>query len=235
MARATARRVGLILGAVVLAASGWAAVVVLARRPDALPAPAGRGSASLAPTSTATADPPSPPPPATTSTERRPGPRPAPAPAADPPAAVAPPELRIRIPAIGVSAPVDPMGLNADGTLEVPRDFARAGYYAGRAVPGEIGPAIVEGHVDSKRGSAVFYRLKDLRPGDQVIFDRVDGGPVTFVVDHLEQHGKNAFPTEAVYGPTPDATLRLVTCAGGFNHAIGHYRDNLIVFAHREG
>lgn len=142
------------------------------------------------------------------------------------------PPVRIDITSIGVSAPVDPLVLEADGTLEVPTDYRRAGYYTGRPVPGEIGPAVIAAHVDSKTGPAAFYRLRDVRIGAEVRVTRADGTEVLFSVDRLEQHPKDAFPTEAVYGPTPGATLRLVTCAGPFDHAAESYRDNLIAFAH---
>ena len=151
---------------------------------------------------------------------------------ATPAAAVPVAPVGIRIAAIGASAPIDPLGLNADGTLQVPTDFSRAGYYTGRPMPGAIGPAIIVAHIDSKTGPAVFYRLHDLKPGDEVTVTRADQSEVIFVVDRLEQHPKNAFPTEAVYGATPDATLRLITCGGSFDSSSGHYRDNLIAFAH---
>jgi hypothetical protein len=147
------------------------------------------------------------------------------------PGRVSPP-IRIDIKSIGASAPVDPLVLNTDGTLEVPKDFSRAGYYTGRPMPGAIGPAIIAAHVDSETGPAVFYRLRDLKPGDDVSVTRADGTEVLFSVDKVEQHAKDAFPTDAVYGPTPGATLRLITCAGPFNSSARHYRDNLIAFAH---
>jgi hypothetical protein len=140
--------------------------------------------------------------------------------------------LRIEIPAIAASAPVDPLGLNPDGTLQVPADFARAGYYTGRPPPGATGPAIIVAHVDSKSGPAVFARLRDLKPGDEVTVTRADRSRVLFVIDRLESHPKNAFPTKAVYDPTPGATLRLITCGGSFDRRSGHYRDNTIAFAH---
>jgi sortase family protein len=172
------------------------------------------------PASAALPAPPAPPPP--------PGP-------AEPEASIAvrpPVPVQIRIDAIGASAPVDPLGLNADGTLQVPTDYSRAGYYTGRPRPGEIGPAIIVAHIDSKTGPAVFYRLRDLEPGDEVAVTRADQSEVVFVVDRLERHPKDAFPTDAVYGPTPDATLRLITCGGSFDRSSGHYRDNTIAFAH---
>jgi sortase (surface protein transpeptidase) len=116
--------------------------------------------------------------------------------------------------------------------LAVPTDFARAGYYTGRPVPGATGPAIVVAHVDSKSGPAVFKRLRELKPGDEVVVTRADGSDVVFVVDRIESHPKNRFPTRAVYDPTPDATLRLITCGGSFDRKAGHYRDNVIAFAH---
>jgi hypothetical protein len=140
--------------------------------------------------------------------------------------------MEIEIPAIDAWAPVDPLGLNRDGTLAVPTDFARAGWYTGRPPPGATGPAIIVAHVDSKTGPAVFQRLRELKPGDEVTVTRADRSVVTFVVDRVEQHPKNAFPTNAVYDPTPGATLRLITCGGSFDRKAGHYRENVIAFAH---
>ena len=151
-------------------------------------------------------------------------------PAVPAPAVSAP--VLIRIDAIGASAPVDPLGLNPDGTLQTPADYQRAGYYTGRPNPGEVGPAIIVAHVDSKTGPAVFYRLRDLQPGDEVTVTRADGSEIVFLVDRLEDHPKDAFPTDAVYGPTPAATLRLITCGGSFDRSSGHYSDNLVAFAH---
>ena len=115
----------------------------------------------------------------------------------------------------------------------MPKNFARAGYYTGRSIPGEIGPAIIAAHVGSKSGPAVFARLKELKPGAEVVVTRRDGSRIVFVVDRVERHPKKAFPTASVYGPTPDSTLRLITCGGTFNQASGHHLDNYIAFAHR--
>ena len=140
--------------------------------------------------------------------------------------------ITIQIPVIAASAPVDPLGLNRDGTLQVPTDFGRAGYYTGRPPPGATGPAIIVAHVDSKSGPAVFARLRELKPGAEVTVTRADRSAVIFVVDRVESHRKNAFPTNAVYDPTPGSTLRLITCGGSFDRRAGHYRDNVIAFAH---
>jgi len=140
--------------------------------------------------------------------------------------------MTIRIPVIAATAPVDPLGLNRDGTLQVPTDFGRAGWYTGRPPPGATGPAIIVAHVDSKSGPAVFARLRQLKPGDEVTVTRADRSAVIFVVDRVESHRKNAFPTNAVYDPTPGSTLRLITCGGSFDRKTGHYRENVIAFAH---
>lgn len=146
-----------------------------------------------------------------------------------------PAPTRIDIPLIGVSAAVDPMGLNSDETMEVPTDFARAGYYTGHPTPGEVGPAILVGHVDNRRGPAVFYRLRELQPGAEVTVERGDGSRVVFLVERSKQVSKDSFPTDEVYGPTPEPTLRLITCGGSFDRSTGHYRDNVIVFLRMKG
>jgi hypothetical protein len=117
------------------------------------------------------------------------------------------------------------------GELEVPVDFARAGWFVDGAVPGSAGPAVIAGHVDSRSGPAVFYRLRDLRPGDPIDVALSDGSVAGFVVDDVVRFPKDAFPTAAVYGPVPGAALRLITCGGGFDPALRSYRDNIVVFA----
>ena len=140
--------------------------------------------------------------------------------------------LTIRIPAIGVdSPPLISLGLNPDNTLEVPKDFALAGWYRSRPVPGEPGPSVIAGHVDSRVGPAVFYRLKELQPGAIIEVDRNDRSTAVFTVTGTEQHDKDAFPTERVYGPTAGAELRIITCGGTFDWSTRHYNDNIIVFA----
>jgi sortase (surface protein transpeptidase) len=139
--------------------------------------------------------------------------------------------VQVAIPSIGVAAPLVGLGLTADRRLEVPEDYAVAGWYTGGPEPGQPGPAVIAGHVDSKRGPAVFYRLVDLRRGDRVVVRYSDGTVVAFLVEHRERHPKQAFPTARVYGRTDGPALRLITCGGSFDRASGHYRDNLIVFA----
>ncbi|MCM3923019.1 class F sortase, partial [Frankia sp. AiPs1] len=140
--------------------------------------------------------------------------------------------VRIRIPAIGVDATVAPLGLDAAGTLQAPTDFAAAGWNVAGPEPGENGVAVVAGHVDSTIGPAVFFRLGALQPGARVLIDRADGSTVTFVVQRLVRYPKSAIPAAEVYGGSPGSpALRLITCGGAFDHARGHYLDNIVVYA----
>jgi sortase (surface protein transpeptidase) len=142
--------------------------------------------------------------------------------------------LALNIPAIGVHTRLMSLGLQKDGTVEVPplEPNAPAGWYRNLSTPGEPGPAVILGHVDSARdGPAVFYRLRELRRGDRVSVDRADGSRVNFTVRSVARYPKKDFPTAAVYGPRPGAELRLVTCGGSFDALRRHYRDNIVVFA----
>jgi sortase (surface protein transpeptidase) len=145
----------------------------------------------------------------------------------------APAPRGIRIPAIGVSARVIPLRANPNGTMQTPRSFAETGWYKPGYEPGERGPAVVVGHVDSTSGPAVFYRLRDLHRGDVIGVRRADGSVVRFRVEGLERWPKVEFPSRRVFGRTRIATLRLVTCSGSFDPSTGHYADNTIVYAAR--
>jgi sortase (surface protein transpeptidase) len=140
---------------------------------------------------------------------------------------------RIVIPAIGVDADVIDLGLQDDGTMEVPSDFAQTGWFDRGPKPGRVGPAVIAGHVDSTTGPAVFFRLSELSAGDEIEVHGEDGEIVTFAVREIQQHPKDEFPTEAVYSGTPGAELRLITCSGEFDQGERSYRDNTIVFAER--
>ncbi|CAA9439192.1 MAG: putative secreted protein [uncultured Quadrisphaera sp.] len=137
----------------------------------------------------------------------------------------------LSIPTLGVDASLVPLGVQADGSLEVPADAAQAGWFTGGATPGSRGPGVVGGHVDSVDGPGVFIGLEDLAPGDEVVVDREDGSRVAFVVTRTLRAPKDAFPTDEVYGPTAAPELRLITCGGPFDRSTGHYDDNLVVFA----
>jgi sortase (surface protein transpeptidase) len=140
------------------------------------------------------------------------------------------PPARVRIPAIGVDAPLDALHLDPTGALEPPTDFEVPGWYADGTVPGDVGPAVIAGHVDSRAGPAIFYRLGELRAGDLVEVLR-GGAWIAFEVVGSTRVPKDEFPTEQVYGPTPDRQLRIITCGGEFDGATRSYRDNVIVFA----
>ncbi len=138
---------------------------------------------------------------------------------------------RLRIPVLGVDAPVGPVGKAADGTVEVPTRWEDVGWYDAGARPGEDGPTVLLGHVDSKAGPAVFARLPQAPPGTLVEVVGDGGEVTTWRVERTEQHPKTRFPTEAVYLPALQPELRLVTCGGAFDRATGHYVDNVVVSA----
>jgi sortase (surface protein transpeptidase) len=139
--------------------------------------------------------------------------------------------VRIEIPRIAVASSLDRLGRAADKTVEVPTRWEVAGWYAPGTRPGDPGSAVILGHVDSKRGPAVFFRLRELRRGDDITIVRADRSTVRFEVERIEQYPKQRFPTDAVYYPTLTPELRLVTCGGEFDATAGHYRSNVIVFA----
>jgi Sortase domain len=139
--------------------------------------------------------------------------------------------VRLRIPAAHVDTALQSLGRNADGTIAVPSDPAVAGWYAQGPRPGQPGPAVILGHVDSATGPAVFFRLDRLSPGDAITVDSADGSTRSFRVTGVTRVPKNQFPTDLVYLPTLQPVLRLVTCGGSFDRAAHSYRDNVIVFA----
>jgi sortase (surface protein transpeptidase) len=142
--------------------------------------------------------------------------------------------MTITIPSIGVKAGIVGIGLRADGAMQVP-DPDQVGWYKRGPRPGTPGPAVLIGHLDSRTGPAVFYRLRQLRPGDEILVGHRDGSTTKFIVGRLERHPKTALPTNRIWPTTSKPLLRLITCGGSFNHATGHYRDNLIVYADRVG
>jgi LPXTG-site transpeptidase (sortase) family protein len=139
--------------------------------------------------------------------------------------------VSLTIPLIGVDTQLIKLGLAAGGALQVPSSTAVAGWYTGSPRPGAIGSAIIVGHIDSLSGPGVFYRLSELRKGDVVYVKRADGTMVKFRVTTVQEYPKDKFPTQAVYGPTPDAELRLITCGGTFDSTTGHYLSNIVVYA----
>jgi sortase (surface protein transpeptidase) len=170
----------------------------------------------------------------------RPAPIPAPTGRTVPPAslATAPQAARpvsLSIPSIGVRTRLIHLGVNKDGTLQVPSSTAVAGWYTGSPRPGMVGSAIIAGHVDSRTGPGIFFWLRTLRPGDRVYVGRADGTMAVFAVTRIKKFAKDHFPTAAVYGPVPDAELRLITCGGIFDRSQGRYLSNVVVFARLAG
>jgi len=137
----------------------------------------------------------------------------------------------LTIPAIGVKAPIVTLGLNRNGTLQVPSSTTVVGWYTNSPRPGAIGSAVIAGHVDSRSGPAVFFWLRHMRPGERIYVRRADGTLAIFTVTAVRTYAKARFPTALVYGPVPDAELRLITCGGTFDYARGSYLSNVVVYA----
>jgi hypothetical protein len=135
------------------------------------------------------------------------------------------------IPAIGVRTQLIRLGVTASGALQVPTSTAVAGWYTGSPRPGATGAAVIVGHIDSYLGPGVFFRLRELRPGELVYVRRGHASLAVFKVTEVQMFLKTKFPTADVYSPVPDAQLRLITCGGTFDPATGHYLSNVIVFA----
>ena len=141
--------------------------------------------------------------------------------------------VSLTIPLIGVQTNLMTLGLGRDGELQVPplSMASVAGWYTGSPRPGSIGSAIIVGHIDTTKGPAVFARLNTLTRGDKIYVKRADGTLVEFRVTSVQSYLKDHFPTEEVYGPVPDAELRLITCGGAWDAAAHHYLSNVVVYA----
>ncbi|GLX92871.1 hypothetical protein Hesp01_08210 [Herbidospora sp. NBRC 101105] len=138
---------------------------------------------------------------------------------------------RVRIPAIKVNSRIIPLKLDKKGKLLAPKRFDVAGWHKSGPEPGEKGVAVIAAHVDSTSGPAVFYRLRELKPGHKVTVGRADGSSVTFTVYRVARYPKNGIPDRLVYASGGGAQLRLITCGGTFDRARRSYRDNIVVFA----
>jgi hypothetical protein len=142
--------------------------------------------------------------------------------------------VSVAIPAIGVNSKLLHLGVNADGTIQVPSLYtaaSEAAWYKYSATPGQIGSSVIEGHVDSYGGPAVFFRLGALRPGDRVDVTLADGVTAVFRVTGVRRYAKSNFPAKTIYGATRFAALRLITCGGAFDYTTGHYLSSTVVFA----
>ncbi|ROR46380.1 class F sortase [Kitasatospora cineracea] len=215
-----ARRRLVLLAATGLLAGGGTTALALAATDQAHPPPQPSAAAPAAP---GTASPPVP----------------SGAPPSSPGAGAAPsgrlpasPPTELDIPSIHVRTPLLGLGLNGDGTVQVPDQPLEAGWYTGSVTPGQVGASVILGHVDSARtGPAVFYRLGALRTGDQVTVTLADGSTAVFGIDTVREYPKNAFPTLTVYGTDDNLPhLRLITC-GDWDPATHSYRGNTVAFA----
>jgi len=146
--------------------------------------------------------------------------------------------MAVDIPAIRVHSKLLHLGVNTDGSIKVPSlatSADLAAWYKYSATPGQIGASVIEGHVDSYRGPAVFFRLGALRPGDTIDVTLADGITAIFRVTGVREYAKTEFPARIIYGATDFAALRLITCGGTFDYATGHYRSSTVVFASLDG
>jgi hypothetical protein len=142
--------------------------------------------------------------------------------------------VRVTIPAIGVDSALLHLGVNADGTIQVPSlntSAQFAAWYEYSVTPGQTGTSIIEGHVDDLAGPAVFFRLGALRPGNLVNVTLADGITAVFRVTGVREFSKARFPAGIVYGQARYPALRLITCGGVFDYATGHYLSSTVVFA----
>jgi hypothetical protein len=138
--------------------------------------------------------------------------------------------VTLSIPAISLTVSLSTLGLNLDGTVQVPTDIQQPGWFRLGPAPGQAGSAVILGHVDSYQGPAVFFNLRTLVDGDQVNVTLADGVVTHFVVDSVAMYAKTEFPAQQVYAPHSYSALQLVTCGGAFDSATGHYLSNIVVF-----
>jgi sortase (surface protein transpeptidase) len=139
--------------------------------------------------------------------------------------------LHIRIPSIGVDTDIVPVGLNQDDSIAMPPSVDVGAWYSGSPTPGELGPAIIAGHVDNYKGIGAFFRLREMQAGQLIYIDRADGSTATFKVADIKQVPQANFPTQEVFGNINYAGLRVITCGGAFNTSTHEYEDNIVVFA----
>jgi hypothetical protein len=195
-----------------VALAGIAALILVLRAPGGPPGPSAAASAPRPPVAGA---------PAAVAAERLPSP-------------TAPP-IRLRIPAIHVSTKIVDEGLASDGALQVPpltyAGVHEAGWYDLGPTPGQVGAAIIVGHVDSYQAPGVFYDLGNLAIGNLVEVTLADGETVHFRVTSVHEYSKAHFPAAEVYGSEPYRALRLITCGGAFDPATGHYLSNIVAYA----
>ncbi len=137
----------------------------------------------------------------------------------------------LTIPAIGVQTSLIRLGLTRSGTMQVPSSTSVAGWFTGSPRPGGLGSSVIVGHIDSLSGPGIFFHLRELHPGNRVYVRQATGRLAVFRVTAVHMYLKARFPSAVVFGPTPDAELRLITCGGTFDPVTGHYLSNVVVYA----
>ena len=196
----------MLLGGALVVAVTVAGLLMLTGRPGHPPGPAGAAPHGLTPLGT-------------------------PAPLPKPRTLTVPPPVTLRIPAIGVHSRLIRLGITRQGTLQVPKSTSVAGWYTASPRPGEIGSSVIAGHIDSHLGPGIFYRLRELRPGNRIYVRQANGKLAIFRVTGVREYAKAHFPTARVYGPAPDAELHLITCGGTFDYATHSYLSNVVVYS----
>ncbi|MDG4811147.1 class F sortase [Micromonospora sp. WMMD1120] len=141
------------------------------------------------------------------------------------------PPVRVSIPSLKAAAATVPLGLQADGAMQVPDNATDVGWFTKAPTPGALGPAVLAGHVNWKGRRGTFFDLGKLAVGAGITVERQDGSTAIFTVTKVERYPKDRFPTDEVYGATDHAALRLITCGGEFDDSTQHYRDNVIAYA----
>jgi hypothetical protein len=139
--------------------------------------------------------------------------------------------IAVGIPAIGLSVWLTQLGLNPDGTVQVPTNTKAPGWFSPGPSPGQVGSAVILGHVDSYEGPGVFFQLRTLQPGNQIDVHLADGVVATFKVTSVVMYQKAQFPDQQVYGSNGSSELQLVTCGGTFDPQTGHYLSNIVVYS----
>jgi sortase (surface protein transpeptidase) len=141
--------------------------------------------------------------------------------------------VSMRIPAIGLTAAVDPVGVEDDGSMVIPKEVDRVGWYRYGAAPGsDAGAAVVAGHVDSRRlGPGALFRLREIGVGDRVDVRLDNGRKVTYAVVGKQTLVKKRLPTQTLFARDGAPRLVLITCGGPFIRELSSYRDNLVVVA----
>ncbi len=138
--------------------------------------------------------------------------------------------VSVTIPALGVDAPIERLGVDSNQHLEVPSDPATVGWYEESSAPGAAGAAVIAGHVTWEQEPAVFFNLGDLRPGQRVHLQRADGRTAVFAITRIKQYAKDEFPTARVYRPVDRPVLRLITCGGEYDADSDTYTANVVAY-----